>query len=263
MGGRSASYVYQGSSKSNLRMTDTFDTDKESTRELRIAEKLKNRNIKIMASSDVIPYEIITPNLKMIDKIMSTTREYMDIMGDYKLHIRAEKFSNSEAQAAFYSNPINFDKAQVIYNYSFKNKTDKHVIKTAENSIESGWWTKSDKNNYINKVIAHEMSHFVQRVLLDKFCTLRKEEKKRANNPAGYELDTAERMRDDILSIAKNEYNCKVEAPSRYGKTNAYEFFAESYSEVLCVNKKEDLSPIAKATEKYVRRLNEYVTHNR
>lgn len=260
MGGRSSSYVYRGSGvKPRIGMSDTFDKDKESTRDLHIIQKVKNVKIKVMASSDIIPEEIIKPNLEMIDKIMTRSNQFVEILGEYNLYIRAENFSNPQVQAAFCSNPVNFDKAQIVYNNSFKNKTSTQVENLTKEMIADKWWTKSDKNNYINKTMAHEMSHFVQRALLDKICEYRKENLIRNNNPVKYEDVIAKKMKSDILKIAKKDYNCKDDAPSRYGSTNAYEFFAEAYSEVLCVEKEEKLSPIAKATKKYIGRLKDYV----
>ena len=111
MGGRSASFTFTSQEKSRIERTDTYNQDKETTRRLNIVDKLENRNIKVMASSDVIPYDIINPNLEAIDKIMSKTREYGEFLGDKDIQIRAEEFENPKTMACFSVYLNNFERS--------------------------------------------------------------------------------------------------------------------------------------------------------
>lgn len=258
MGGRSSGFSSVGNidKNKNLDRTDTFDKDKETTRQTEIVKKIKSKAFMVMESSDVIPLEILTPNLEAVDKFLTKNKEYVDFMGENKVYIRAEEFYSPTVQACYSFNTRTKNRMQIIYSKSnFENHTPQMIEKRAENQIKANKWSKSDKDNYINKTILHELSHFVQRVVIEKLAIARGENETRLFNPTHYFDLQSKKMKQDILSIAKKEFNSKTDVISIYGADNVNEFFAEAYSEVLCTKNFKDLSPIAKATDRYMKEI--------
>lgn len=77
-----------------------------------------------------------------------------------------------------------------------------------------GFKTKTDKKitNDFSYTARHEYGHLTQ------FSLMKQTGK------------TADQMRSDIQSIAKTKYNSKKNSPSKYGASDNYEFFAESFA---------------------------------
>ena len=258
MGGRSSGFSYNGNMSINkdLKRTDTFKDDKETTRDLRIIKKLKNRSIVVMKSSDIVPYDVITPNLKAVDKVLSQNRDIVEFLGENKVYIRAEEFENPLTQGAFSYYTHSLKDMEIIYSKSvYQGKDAKFISDNAENQIKHKHWSGSDKYNYVNKTILHELSHFIERVLVDRIAIARNETDIQKLNYNKYFNLKCNEIKEEILDVAKNKYNSQSEVVSKYGEDSVKEFFAEAYSEVLCTNKFEDLSPIAKATYTYMNNL--------
>lgn len=250
MGGRGATYKnYSG--QMNIQVDDTLSEDSETEKQTAIVKQLKKRNVLVMASTDNISDEILTPQLKTINKILSKTKLY-PFMEDKKLMIRTEKMGNHRIQACFKCDEKDFNHPQLIYNKSINNKTAEHIENSVKENIKARHWSKSDPQNYIAHTTAHEMGHLVQRILTEKHAEKNAERGKRLLRGRVYGTIIAYRMKADILRIAKEELHSSQEKISTYGESSPYEFFAETYAELICSTKP---TPLAQALEIYLRRI--------
>lgn len=250
MGGRGATYKnYSG--QMNIQVEDTLSEDSETEKQTAIVKQLKKRNVLVMASTDNIPDEILTPQLETIDKILSQTKLY-PFMEDKKLMIRTEKMGNHRIQACFWCKEVDFHHPQIIYNKSIVNKTVEHIENSVKEQIKAKYWSNSDPQNYIKHTTAHEMGHLVQRILTEKHAEKNAERGKRLLRGREYDRMFADKMQKEVLRIAKEELNSSQKEISLYGESSPYEFFAETYAELICSTKP---TPLAQAMEIYLRRI--------
>lgn len=232
MGGRGAIIGFQNNSGNfKIKVTDTFDQDSETTKQTHIVKKLKNRNVIVMQSTDNIQYDILTPNLKQLDKILSTTKPYYKFLEKEKLYIRTEEFADPRINAGFRCNEDEFHKPQIIFNKNLENKTRKKVEQTVRQQILVGHWTKSDNDQLVNRTMTHELGHYVQRMLTHKYVDQNDENKIRSKDPKNYDREHAKEMRAEIEKICYNKFGVKPKS-SRYGETSPFEWFAETFAEL-------------------------------
>ena len=243
MGGRGAEIGFQNyAGINNIEMTDTFDEDYPSTRDLKPISTLPNKNFVVMASTDKIPEEILMPNLKKIEKMLNKNPKFYNYLNKEKVYIRTETISDSRISACFSVDEV---KKQIIFNSNLARKNRESVENVAREQIKANWWTKSDKDELINHVTVHEFGHYVQRILIDKQA--KKDGKEFADR--SYELKQRENMRAEIKKICYNQLGHKPKT-SRYGDTKAGEFFAETFCELYT---SKNPSPTAKALEIYLK----------
>ena len=96
MGGRGSSFLnFNGAF--NINVEDTFDKDTETKNQTNIVKKLKTRGVKVMTSSDIIPNEILTPNLKALDKVVSKFRSISNFIQVENLHVRLQTYTKELA----------------------------------------------------------------------------------------------------------------------------------------------------------------------
>ena len=248
MGGRGSSY-FNRSGSMRIKVSDTYDQDKPTNNRTRIVEKLTKRNVQVMASTDKIPDEILTPNLKQLDRIMSKFRQYSDYAEVENLKVRTETFSNPNVKACFRCQIDTFKRPEIIFNKSYQRDTAREVETQVQKQIEIGYWTKSDRQNLLVHTMTHEMGHYVQRVLTEQIAKQRGEVDIRARNPLQYDDDIANEMRTKIRSICKNTFHT-TSTTSIYGTSDPYEFFAETFSEMLTCDNPSDT---AKSLEIYLK----------
>ena len=249
MGGRGSSFLnFNGAF--NINVEDTFDKDTETKNQTNIVKKLKTRGVKVMTSSDIIPNEILTPNLKALDKVVSKFRNISDFIQVENLHVRTEKFSNPRVKACFRCKINEFERPQIIFNKSIQKNTRKDIEQTAKENIKVGYWSKSDDSQLVNKVMLHEIGHFVQRVLTEQISIKRNETELRNSNPRAYDKKIAEEMHQKILKINKNKYNDNSTHISKYGESDRFEFFAETFAELMTTNNPSNL---AKSLDDYLK----------
>ncbi len=248
MGGRGSSY-FNRSGSMRIKVSNTYDQDTPTKNRTRIVEKLTKRNVQVMASTDKIPDEILTPNLKQLDRIMSRFRQYSDYAEVENLKVRTETFSNPNVKACFRCQVDTFKRPEIIFNKSYQRDTAREVETQVQKQIEIGYWTKSDRQNLLVHTMTHEMGHYVQRVLTEQIAEQRGEVDIRARNPLQYDDDIASEMTNKIAMICKQQFNSKIKT-SEYGSTDDYEFFAETFSEMLTCDNPSDT---AKALEIYLK----------
>lgn len=247
MGGRGASYNnYNGNF--NIYVTDTFNKDEITDRNTRIVQKLKNRNVNVMKSTDNISDEVITPNLKQLDKILSKFKEYTGFENQ-NIYIRTEYFSNSNIQACFRCKEDKFERPEIIFNKTFEKKTIDKLEETSQKMIESNFWTDSDKYYYGSKVMSHEVGHYVQRVLTEQIAAKRGEKELREKNNTLYDKKISQEMFNKIDKICYDNFGEHAKT-SVYGTKNEFEFFAETFCELVT---KHNPSNTAKALDIYLK----------
>lgn len=232
MGGRGAIIGFQNSSGSlKIKVTDTFDQDIETTKQTHIVKKLKNRNVVVMQSTDNIQYDILTPNLKQLDRLLSATPTYYKFLEKEKLYIRTEKFANPHYGAAFRCEPDKFSRPEIIFNSNLNKKTKKDVEIQARRNILVKNWTPCDEFHLVDKTMTHEVGHYVQRMLTQKHVSKVGEELVRSRNPRTYDESYAEKMREKIEKICYNKFGV-IPKSSYYGQTSPFEWFAETFAEL-------------------------------
>lgn len=248
MGGRGSSY-FNRSGSMRIKVSDTYDQDKPTNNRTRIVEKLTKRNVQVMASTDKIPDEILTPNLKQLDRIMSRFRQYSDYAEVENLKVRTETFSNPNIQACFRCTTDSFTRPEIIFNKTYEKRNAIQIEQEVQVQINEKYWTKSDRQNLLVHTMTHEMGHYVQRVLTEQIAEQRGEVDIRARNPLKYDNTIANEMTNKIAMICKQKFNSKIKT-SEYGSTNDYEFFAETFSEMLTCDNPSDT---AKSLEIYLK----------
>ncbi len=247
MGGRGASYNnYNGNF--NITVSDTFETDSETENKTRIVQKLKNRNVNVMKSTDKISDEILTPNLKQLDKILSKFKEYTGFENE-NVYVRTEYFSNSNVQACFRCKDEKFERPEIIFNKTFEKKTMGKIEETSQKMIEIKYWTDSDKYYYGSKVMSHEVGHYVQRVLTEQIAAKRGEKELREKNNTLYDKKISQEMFNKIDKICYDNFGEHAKT-SVYGTKNEFEFFAETFCELVT---KHNPSNTAKALDIYLK----------
>lgn len=247
MGGRGASYNnYNGNF--NIMVSDTFETDSETENKTRIVQKLKNRNVNVMKSTDKISDEILTPNLKQLDKILSKFKEYTGFENE-NVYVRTEYFSNSNVQACFRCKDKKFERPEIIFNKTFEKKTMGKIEETSQKMIKIKYWTDSDKYYYGSKVMSHEVGHYVQRVLTEQIAAKRGEKELREKNNTLYDKKISQEMFNKIDKICYDNFGEHAKT-SVYGTKNEFEFFAETFCELVT---KHNPSNTAKALDIYLK----------
>lgn len=247
MGGRGTSYNnYNGNF--NIMVSDTFETDSETENKTRIVQKLKNRNVNVMKSTDKISNEILTPNLKQLDKILSKFKEYTGFENE-NVYVRTEYFSNSNVQACFRCKDEKFERPEIIFNKTFEKKTMGKIEETSQKMIEIKYWTDSDKYYYGSKVMSHEVGHYVQRVLTEQIAAKRGEKELREKNNTLYDKKISQEMFNKIDKICYDNFGEHAKT-SVYGTKNEFEFFAETFCELVT---KHNPSNTAKALDIYLK----------
>lgn len=201
-----------------------------------------------MKSTDNISDEVITPNLKQLDKILSKFKEYTGFENQ-NIYVRTEYFSNSNIQACFRCKEDKFERPEIIFNKTFEKKTIDKLEETSQKMIESNFWTDSDKYYYGSKVMSHEVGHYVQRVLTEQIASKRGEKEIRERNNSLYDKKIAQEMFNKIDKICYDNFGERA-TTSVYGTNSDFEFFAETFCELVT---KHNPSNTAKALDIYLK----------
>lgn len=208
------------------KVENTFNQDKKTKRNNSSIQRLGNINVVVMASTDDISLEILNPNLKKLHQILTHEEECLKHLKQETLYIRAEKMSNPRTQAVFRY----IDKPEIIFNKKLIKSTKADIEKVAQQQIDINYWTKSDKNELVNRVMVHELGHYIQKLVVEK--------KYKGLNPDKrfdimYEAGL---MHEEINNICLKRFGKPTET-SEYGTKDDCEFFAETFAE-LHTNKK-------------------------
>ena len=246
MGGRGSYIGYKNrAGHHNKEITDTFDQDSKTEKTTKIFKTLENKNFIVMKSTDNIPDEIFLPNMNKLNKILEENPELYNFLGQKKIYIRSEKFSDPHTLACF--DDENPKKTQFIYNQSILKQNREKVEKLTNDQIKQGYWTPSDKNELVNHIAVHELGHFVQRILIDKQA--KADGKPKNFYSSKYSLNRAKEMRTEIKKICYNKFGQQPKI-SGYGNDTPYEYFAEAFCELYT---SKQPSAVAKALEIYLK----------
>lgn len=274
MGGRGSCYLnFSNSSNSSAgidllslsaNLLDDEDTKKEYNGK---TEKLKNKNIHIKESTDKLPEDVFIPNIRKVDQL---TRKYLDSTEILKttqneLAVRSDKLK-SNTMACFVSNTNNLNSLQLVLNKDLKFSNKDRVEQNTKEMIDSGFWAKCDKKEFVNHTITHEFGHYVQRLLLHEHqktvngkeeynnyltklvkCRTQTEKENLANK---YAEEFATKCFKDIQRIHRKEFGKESKKDiSEYGQTNNRETFAELFTNL---NNSKEPNSLAKAMGIYL-----------
>ena len=265
MGGRGSCYLNFNDPNGSTMVEGFFDNFSEDEADTLKpyngkTEKLQNKNIHIKVSTDNFNEEIFIPNIKKVDHL---TRKYIDTSNilketNHDLNIRAGKMP-SGVSACFVYNPMNFDILNIVFNQDIKFMDKKRLNSQVQEQIDSGFWMKPKKSEYVNYTLTHEFGHYVQRVLMEKEAktTQGKQEideikmhilsaksKKEAELiTRKFAEDKATKYFKEIQRIHRKEFGKEdTTLLSRYGQTNNREAFAELFAELNTSNNPNTLS---------------------
>ena len=231
MGGRGALINFKSNfGKPSIDMDDTFNEDNKTKKNNPTIQKLNKMNVVVMSSTDNIKSEILDPNLEKIHQVLSSNDVFFKYLEKEPLYIRTEKIRSQGVQAVFRNGGMRLQRPEIIFNINLTQKTKLDIEKTAQRAINAKHWTNSDKDELVNRVMVHELGHYVQSVLIEeKYKGLRSDIKYN-------KIHEAELMYNDINEICLKKFKKPAET-SVYGTTSEGEFFAETFAEFFTTKK--------------------------
>ena len=264
MGGRGSCYLnYNNPNNDEALLNDIFnnaENDEDTLKEHNgKTQKLKDKNIHIKESTDHIEEEVLMPNINKVD---SLTRKYIETSNildkkQTELAIRSDVLKGN-AVACFIGS-ADFSSLQIILkkDLSFANRERAEAI--SQNEIDTGFWSKSDKNEIINHSITHEFGHYVQRVLMEKDKQTKEGKEKYAQVMEEYYNAKSYAEREKILKTYSEDYATKFfkeiqrihrkkfgkedeNEISEYGRRSNTEAFAELFANLNTTKKPYKLS---------------------
>lgn len=265
MGGRGSCYLNYNNNDYNdeVLLNDIFNNAKKDEDTLKEhngkTQKLKDKNIHIKQSTDHIEEEVLMPNINKVD---SLTRKYIETSNildkkQTELAIRSDVLKGN-AVACFIGS-ADFSSLQIILkkDLSFANRERAEAI--SQNEIDTGFWSKSDKNEIINHSITHEFGHYVQRVLMEKDKQTKEGKEKYAQLEIDLKKTKTNKEREKILKTYSEDYATKFfkeiqrihrkkfgkedeNEISEYGRRSNTEAFAELFANLNTTKKPYKLS---------------------
>lgn len=257
MGGRSSNFSYNKDTGETIsqraEIYPLIDKEHDVITEINnpYIDELQEGNHNICCSTNGFNYDIMNNNFK---KIYDIVRKYPQIsknLDDAELNIRGATFSDKNTQACFSYNVLNKDNMTIFLGKDVYTKNKQLIEKDAKYNQDIRFWSKSDDKDLVNKVIAHEYGHFIEKLIIDK---------KIKDDPKTKEMETyqlinyanmqAGLIKREIISIQKKHFNSTEKTISEYGEYNGKEFFAETFANL--VTSKEPTT-LAKSLEIYLK----------
>lgn len=267
MGGRSASYRIDKNTGDILTYKTVVEPiipngqDSISERRTEWIDILSDENIILCESTDNFKVENIEPIIHKIKKINDKYKEIAkNLSATYPLEIRAGKFTGRTV-ACFSAKICNKEDMTIFLNANLSKKSKKDIEEETKYNIQAKHWSPCDDNELINHTLAHEYGHFLEKLLFDKKVKNDKQFQenlvpksldmaKHINQYVNYEKIFAKQVKYDILKIQKKHFNDSNDFISKYGNYDAFEFFAETFANL--VNSKNPTN-LAKAMEIYLK----------
>lgn len=110
-----------------------------------------------------------------------------------------------------------------------------------------------EPNQMIERLITHEMGHVLQFLIAEiNFRKIYSGTQDYSRIYTEVAKEVATNMKKGIMEIVKEKYSHESEIISRYGETNAFEWFAEAFAHMECCN---NPNPIGLATKDYINNL--------
>lgn len=255
MGGRGSSFKTNNitgikfSNNGKFEPLINVENDSISERKNDFIDFLQDDNINICISTDNFKSENINPNIR---KVYEMTGKFSGIskgLRNSQLDIRGAKFSGS-AVACFSYNPRNKDNMTIFINSNLEKLSREEVEKKTKVQVENKSWAPCDKDELINQDIAHEYGHFVQKLIFEKQMDKNLTSEMTGQQIDGYERMLALKCKQDILKIQKERFNETNDFISHYGSKSSFEFFAETFANLVTCKKPTTL---AKSLEIYIK----------
>lgn len=273
MGGRSSTYKERIKSIGDLikELDKKYKSSKESDKILDLgnaeAETKLEGNFKYKDSLNDKNY-MICNSLNDIDKkIKESTIDQIAFLSNRYKHLIKNILDDSEVKVRSYAiNDIYLKRKQTLPNYSTiacwskstkqicinqrVNKSYESVVEKVKYSQSTGHFMQTDNNTQDRYILTHEFGHFLEDCLI----------KKRLNTDTYTEPQRyreALNITDEICQIAKSKYKATatdIQFISKYGHTNAYEWFAEMFTSSILSSQK---SPLNNAMLDYLRKKKE------
>lgn len=210
---------------------------------------LQDDNINVCTSTDNFKSENINPNIK---KVYEMTEKFSGIskgLRNSQLDIRGAKFSGPTV-ACFSYNPRNKDNMTIFLNSNLETRSRTELESFTKNQVDNEIWAPCDKDELINQDIAHEYGHFVQKLIFEKQM-----DKNLTSEMTNQQIDKYEKMlalkcKQDILKIQKERFNETNDFISKYGSETNFEFFAETFSNLVT---SKNPTTLAKSLEIYIK----------
>lgn len=255
MGGRSSSFrtdEITGIKFSNdVKFEPLIDAENDSISERNndYIDFLQDKRINVCISTDNFNSENINPNIKKVYEITKRFNGISKGLRNSQLDIRGAKFSGPTV-ACFSYNPRNKDDMTIFLSSKLEKLSRGEIENDTKIQVDNKFWAPSDKEEFINKSVAHEYGHFVQKLIFEKQMDKNSTSEMTRQQIDGYERMLALKCKQDILKIQKERFNDTNDFISHYGSKSNYEFFAETFSNLVTCKKPTTL---AKSLEIYIK----------
>lgn len=236
MGGRGSAFKIT-SGFSNINFDIGYDEETYTKLPTEHTDYLKNnKHTWTMNSTDKFNRDLMNSQTKFLSNI---TKEYKSssnfLSNENNLRIRAMNFKREGVFAAFVS-PANgkYEKLQIVYNTQAMNKSIEQIKQEETRYQNIGEFAHSDKDKLINKTLAHEYGHFIEKTLIEKHLKEYPNEREKASNYVEFQKYYSKQSRkiyDEIYKIKCEQFNdYSRKRVSKY----AEETFAENFAEIFC-----------------------------
>lgn len=238
MGGRGSSFKINrrtGQTRTNkVKIYPLLEEDSISFVNNEMVDILQEKNHIICKSTDEFNYAIVKKNLEKINDIISNYPAISKNLKENEIEIRGATFSDNQTQACFQYNILGKEEMTIFLGKDMYSRSFEEIKKQADLNQSSGWWCKSDNEEQINKVIAHEYGHFIQKLIIDKRISENpKTDDMNLVQLINYASFEAAACKREILKIQKEKFGTSENVISEYGKENSREFFAEVFANLV------------------------------
>lgn len=166
MGGRGSNFRYNKNSgeinTQKIKFKPLLDDEIDSISEINndYIDILQEKNHVICYSTDNYNHSIINPNLQKINDIIKKFPGITNNLKNSELKIRGATFEDNQTQACFSYNITDKDDMTIFLGKNVYTEDKKAVEQRAKLNQNSKWWSSSDDDELINKVITHEYGLF-------------------------------------------------------------------------------------------------------
>lgn len=237
MGGRGSKFkITSGKSNINFYGID-YQNETYTNKPTKDTDYLKdNKKTWTMSTTDFIKRDLMNSQTEFLKKVTNKYPGTSSLLTqNNNLRIRAVDFKNKHTLAAFVS-PGNgsYEKLQICYNSSAMKKSINQIKEEESKNQNNGYFSPSDDDMLINKTLAHEYGHFIEKTLVEKEIQNNVELKNSIKNFFDYDrcyYNLSKKFSKEILKIKKDKFNDNsFERISKY----AQDSYPENFAEIFC-----------------------------